>query len=149
MASLEFVGKFIGGEEIQSVEVLKRKTPVGGNIIKFMFKSKTSVEIPERTAPYVITDKATDASVVQERRLTPLIRECMALAMEYDMDYGDVDSFVKQLHSNLMFQFDRADSFMWHGDDKKYTPGFNPLYGVTLLSAHRVLESIPQEDEKK
>lgn len=147
--SFEFVGKFIGADEIESTEVLDRTTPQGAALVKFNFKGGQSVVYSEKTVPYVVSDVATDASAVQERHVMPLVRECMALITEYDITYRDVDSFLKQLFSNINFQFDRAENFLWTTDDTRYVPGFDPRHDIRLLDAHKVLESIKTDGESK
>jgi hypothetical protein len=149
MSSLEFVGKFIGAEEIESVCVSEKKTPMGAAVIEFTFKTGKMALIPEKTAPYVISDKATDLTAVQEKRMTPVIRECMSIIMEYDLDFGDLESLVKQLHSNLTFQFTRAENSLWGRPDEEFVPGFDVLFGVTLLDAYRVLEQIPKKSDEQ
>lgn len=151
MSSLESVGKYIGGNEIESVSISEIKTPNGCNIIDVVFKGGAAKSYPEKIMPYIVTDKLSDDTTVQDRRLMPIVRECMEVILEQDMDYGDIETFTKQLYSNLTFHYDRAESFMWKGNDKEFVPGFESRRGVSLLDAYKVLASIPRdkkEDEK-
>lgn len=147
MSSLEFVGKFIGADEIASVDVSEHTTPNGSKLINILFKSGKSKLFPEKVLPYIITDKLSDASQLQERRTMPALRECVSILMEYDLDYGDIESFAKQLFSNLQLQYDRAENYMWKKNDVEFVPGFDARYGVSLLDAYRVLEGISSNKE--
>ena len=144
--SIEFVGKFIGADEIESIVVCEEKTPQGNNIVEFKLKGGKTRRFPEKVAPYVMSDKRSDDSAVQQNRLTPVVRECVSAIMEYDLDYGDVEALVKGIHSNVMFQFDRANISLWGRPDSDFVPGMDPMYGVSLLDAYKILENIPKDE---
>lgn len=145
MTSFEFVGKYIGSEEIESIVESETQTPAGGKMIDVVFKGGTSRSYPEKVMPYIITDEISDDTSLQEKRLTPIVRECIETVLEYDMDFGDIETFTKQLFSNLNFHYDRAESFMWKGNDTDFVPGFDSRRGVSVLDAYKVLASIPNE----
>lgn len=145
--SLELIGKFIGSDEIVSSSVAGFKTPQGKDVIEVTFKNNKTRIYPIETLEYIVTDEESDANVVREKQLTPIIRKVLGVLAEHDIKNGDIEMFFKQLATNIDLAFGRAINYMWFKDDAEFVPGFDPQYDVSLLMAHNVIVGIP--DKKK
>lgn len=136
--SLELIGKFIAHDEIVSVNPSEEKTVAGNSVVTLTFKNGKEKDYPEKVLEYIVTAAPSDLTEVQQNLLTPAVRECLQVCMEYNLDFGDVDAFIKNLFTNINMQFARAQYILWRGDDDDFVPGFEPMMGVTLMDAHQV-----------
>ena len=143
--SLELIGKFIGPDEIESADVSELKTPEGKDIVEVTFKSKRKKIYPSLALDYIVTNEASDHNNVQFKKFTPVIREFMKIVAEYDVSVGEIEALMRNLATNIDNTFNRATNYLWTKDDKRFAPGFDPMYEVSLLQAHRVITNIKDE----
>lgn len=146
--ALEYIGKFIGPNEIHSISLAEYKTPAGNDIFEVVFKDGKKRIYTKETFEYICTDTISDYSSVTEKKLLPVIRKTMAVLAEHDINAGEVDMFLKQLMTNIDNSFNRATNYMWFQNDKEFTPNFDPTYDVSLLMAHKVITDIPVDEPK-
>lgn len=145
--SLELIGKFIGPDEIVSVNVLEYKTPEGKNVLDVSFKNGRKHIFTEETLEYVVTDTISDLNTVQEKKFTPVIRKFMSILLEHDLNVGEIEMLFKQLGFNIDAVLNRATSYLWFKDEKEFVQGFDPMYNVSLLMAEQAVPK--KEDDKK
>lgn len=139
--NLENIGKFVGPDEILSVDSLKEKTPKGSEIVKVNFKSGKSKIYPTLALEYVVTDEISDYNTLQMKKFTPVIRQFMEIIAEYDVNVGEIEPLMRNIATNLDNTFNRATNLLWGGNDKDFAPGFDPMYSVSLLQAHKIIKN--------
>ena len=147
--SLELIGKFIGADEIESIKPAEVKTPEGKDVMEVTFKNKKKYIYPVTTLELVVTDELSDASTVQQKKMTPMIRQVLGICAEYDLSVSEIEMLFKQIGSNLDLAFNRATNQIWFGDDTRFAPGFDPMNDVSLLMAHSVLSKIDANKNAK
>lgn len=146
--TLESIGKFIGPDEVVSVEVTEDKTPKGNNVVKVFLKSGRNKIYPENVLEYVLTDTVSDYNTLQMNKFTPVIRQFMEIVAEYDLNVGEVEPLLRNIAANIDNSFNRATNFLWSGDDGQFAAGFDPMYSVSLLQAHKIIKGIEENGTK-
>lgn len=146
--ALEIIGKFIGPDEIESTAVADFTTPEGKEIIEVTFKGGRKHIFSAETLDYIITDEVSDHNSVQDKKLMPIVRKIMSIIAEHDINVGELEMLFKQVGMNLDKAFNQATSYLWFKDDKEFVPGFDPMHGVSLLMAERVLREIRKDVQK-
>lgn len=145
-ASLELIGKFIGPDEITESVVIEDTTPQGTAIIEVTYKSGKKRRYTKTALDYMLTDELSDYTTVSDKRLNKIADEVVALVREYDVTVGDIDRLMQRIAQGIENKFNEATSLMWFGNPKEYTPGFNPMYDVSLNMAQGVIDKKAHED---
>lgn len=138
--SLELIGKFIGSQEIVSVQEIDFKTPKGEAVYEITFKDERSHIYPVKVIELIVSDEATDANYVQEKKFQSLCSEIMDSIAEYDVNLGEVQMLVKVLTGSIDEEFNKAASMLWFKNKKEHVPGFDSTYYASVLMAKRVLK---------
>jgi len=144
-ASLELIGKFVGPDEIVESSVTEDKTPSGGDIIEVVFKNGRKRQYPRTSLEYMLTDVLSDYTIVSDKRLNKIADEVLKLVSEHDFPVGDMDRLMQRIAESIESRFNEATSFLWFGNPKEYTPGFNPMYDVSLNMAQKIIKNKPHE----
>ena len=145
--SLEAVGKYIGPNEIVSIEQADFKTPGGKDILKVTFKSGRHHIYSKETLERIVTDALSDETTVMEKKLMPVVQEVMNILAEHDINVGEIEMLFKQLGMNIDKAFNQATSYMWFKEPKEFVPGFDPMHNVSLLMAERVLKDVREHGQ--
>lgn len=145
--SLELIGKFIGPDEIVESSVTENVTPNGEPIVEVTFKNGKKRCYTGTALKYMLTDELSDYTAVSDKRLNKIAEEVVSLVREYDVTVGDIDRLMQKIAMGIEEKFNQATSLMWFGTDKEYTPGFNPMYDVSLNMAESVIKKKPHDGE--
>lgn len=145
--TLELIGKFIGPDEIVETMMSEDKTPSGGDIIEVTFKNGKKRSYPRLSLEYMLTDVISDYTVVSDKRLNKIADEVLNLVSEHDFPVGDLDRLMQRVAETFESKFNEATSFLWFGNPKEYTPGFNPMYDVSLNMAQKIIKNKTHDGE--
>lgn len=146
----KYVGKFIGPGKIVSIELSEQKTPIGSEIFSVQLRQGSSPSydmlIPIKGLIAVVSEKATDANYMRDKRINMIMPEIINIIEEYDIPATQIVYLAQVLGGEIDNRINRAQSFHWHNDDSRYVPGYDPLNEISLLMAERVISSIPKKD---
>ena len=134
---LQYIGKFVGPEEIVTVEVKD------GEILTVTTKSGDDVRTHTLTRvglETIITDEAKDWNYVQEARFTPLIAEFTRLCVEMGIKGGELEPLLRQAGKNITNLMDKAVYVKWHGSAVDYVPDGNPLFDFLVTEADKIVK---------
>jgi hypothetical protein len=145
--SLEFIGKFIGPDEIVELVPTNVYTPKGTPIIEVTFKGGKKRRYTATALDYMLTDELSDYTTVSDKRLNKIASEVVSLVQEYDVTVGDIDRLMQKVAMGIEEKFNEATSYMWFRNPKEYTVGFNPMYDVSLNMAQEVIDQKPHDGE--
>jgi hypothetical protein len=141
----KFVGRFVGPDKIADIEVTEVTTPSGAAIFKLTYESGYSALLPEKGLMAVITDEPADYNHMFEARNAVMIPEVIDIFLEYDMPTEQFVAVLGRIGDQLRNRIYRAESFLLHGDDRRYIPGSAPENEMTLSMAQRIIASIPEK----
>lgn len=138
----QYVGKFIGPNEIKSIELTDEKTPAGANIYMVEFGERKE-RVTDKSLRAMASDEAIDYTRLQKRKFTPLIQDMLAVVMEYDIMLYEIESLMRQLAGSMDDTYGRAENYLWTKDDTKFIPGVGPLDMIPLSAAQEIIRKIP------
>lgn len=147
MENAELKPMFIGSEQVAMVADTDRKTPMGSDIVEVTFTSGKKKFFTKKTYELVVTDIASDATIAHKVKFAALLPAVKMIICEYDLEVGEVQSFMQSLGAGIDDNFNRATNWAWTQDDSNYIPGMNPLYTRSLLDADAMIRSIPTVQE--
>jgi len=143
--SLELIGKFIGTDEIVSSEKAEFNTPRGGEVVRVTFKNGRKRIFPAKTLDIIVTEQASDPTVVRDKTVRQLVLGTLALLAEYDLKDGDLETYIRELMKQVDLNFQRAASYLWFKTDSEFVAGYDSRNDLSLLMAHEVITSIPDK----
>lgn len=138
----QYVGKFIGPNEIKSIELTEERTPAGANVYMVEFGERKE-RITDKALRAMASDEAIDYTRLQKRKFTPLIQDMLGAVMEYDIMLYEIESLMRQFAGSMDDTYNRAQNYLWTKDDTKFIPGVGPLDMIPLSVAQGVVKSIP------
>lgn len=145
--SLELIGKFIGPDEIIGSTIATSITPDEEPMIEVSFKGGKKRKYTCKALEYMVTDEISDYTTVSDKRINKIAEEVVNLIREYDITVGDLDRLMQKIAMGVEEKFNEATSFLWFGDAKEYTVGFNPMYDVSLNMAEEIIKQKSNDGE--
>lgn len=145
----KYVGKYVGPYEITDIETTDQKTPKDSVVFLLTFKGGEKMIMPEKGLVAVVTDKNTDHTYIRDARVAAMIQELIDIVEEYDLPATQIVNLSQTFANQLASRFDRAHTWFWHKDPKKFIPGYDPLNEVSLLMAEKVISEIPKNEPGK
>lgn len=146
----KFVGKFIGPNKIVDIEVTDQKTKKGSNVFKVILGDmKETMIIPEAGLVTVITDKATDYNHIRDSRVSSIIEGIHEIVQEYDLPASQIPHLAQMIATDLSGRFDRATVILWHGDETRFVPGFDPYNEISVLMAEGIITNAKKNESGK
>lgn len=145
--SLELIGKYIGSDEIVSINLVDFKTPKGSEIYEVTFKTGRSHIFSEKALGLIVTDELSDATTVQDKKFKPMVDEIVEIISEYDVNLGEIEMMFKQIAGKFDLEFNKAMSFLWFKNSKEFVEGFSPTHFASLLMAKGINKDIPNEKQ--
>lgn len=141
--------RYIGPDKVVMVSECEHKTPMGADMVLIHFEGNTAPEtMPKATFERLVTPEPMEPTLFREKRYEPLLNDLTAVMMEYDVKFGDLAYVGKSLVNKIEDAFERASSFLWTGDDRRWTSGIDHRHDLTLLGAEKVLREIKQDEPK-
>lgn len=140
--------KYFGPYEIDSVEMLDYKTPQGNDIVKvyYIVDGKENYQtMTLKSLEIFSTDNPIDLTSLRDMKTSVIVPELIALIYEYDVKAADVANLGQTMVDQISARFDRADNFLWTGQDD-YIPGYDAMQDHTLLEAQRIIDDIPKQN---
>lgn len=144
----KYVGRFIGPDKIADIEIADFKTALGSIVFSVTYESGLKELHAEKGLAAIVSDEAKDFNHIRDARVNVMIPEMVNFIMEYDLPSVQWVYFLGQIGDQLKNRLYRAQSFLLHGADDRYIPGFDPQTEMTLLDAERVIATIPPREEK-
>lgn len=149
MSSLEYIGKFIGPEEVIEIEE-DGKTPLGDSVFKVKTKFESFVNdngeedvatriYTKATLDATISDQKSDWNTFRDSKFRHIVDKITELAIEYGISGEEMDPLLMSVGRNFATMIDKAVYKKWFGDTKDFVPGGGSMHGFTLLAAHNEL----------
>ncbi len=138
---------YIGSDKISVVAEIDQVTPMGSPMVEITFENGSTAVMPKKTYELVVTDVASDASIVRKTKFNTLVPAVKALICEYDMKVSEIQGFMQELGASIDQNFARATNWAWTKDDSQYVPNTNPLFERSLLEADVIIRSIEESVE--
>lgn len=145
--SLQAIGKFIGPNEIVATVVTEYKANDGGEVVEVEFKTGRKRLYPLKVLNLIITDEVSDVNSVSEKKLLPALQKVMEIVHEYNIEYGEIELFTKQLVTNLDNNFNRALSYLWFNDTKEFVPGVDPMWYVSTTMVEKFIQDSKKNEQ--
>lgn len=142
---LQFIGKFIGPEEILDVKDTGTKTHRGVEIIDVTTRrqgteDKTRITTTTPKALELIsTDEAKDWNYMQETKLAHVVSLFMDIATDYSVQGGELQTMLAKFGLSLATQFEHAAHIKFEGNDDEFVPGGSEFYNWSLAKAESVI----------
>lgn len=138
---LRFVGKFIGPDKIGEVELAKRKTYLGKDVVKVKSEDgKLDKEYPVEVLEEIATDEKKDLTELRDLKVNPLVKKILIILLESELPIEDIRYLLQtKLPLSIEDSIDRAYRALW-GKEK---------WEVTLLDVDNVLKGYGKREEKE
>ena len=151
---MNYIGEFIGANEIERTESVEEKTYLGNERTKVVYKGGESQVFPSKALGSIATDKPTSPTELQNLRIEPVAAEVLAIMLEADLTIDDAFNVTGSAASkvNLSIESSVARAFNKLLGKEVY---FNTVRGnLTLMDLDKMLkgslaakEVSPKEDE--
>lgn len=139
---------YVGSNKVSSVAVVDNyKTPMGSNLVDVTYESGAIERFTKKTYELVVTDVASDASIVRRTKFNAMVPSIITVICEFDLKVSEMQSLLQEVANSLDNSFGRATNYVWTNDDRQYVPNSNPLFDRGVLDADRILKSIPTSVE--
>jgi hypothetical protein len=140
--SFEYVGRFLGPEEIISVDV-NTVTKDGVEVLDVKSRTEAGVESVRRFTreglAVSVSDERKDWNHVQEARFTPIVSEITKLMIAMGVRGGEIDALLQQVGRNMSNALDKAVYVKWNGTSEGHVPGGNPYFDFTITEADNII----------
>ena len=114
MDKKEYVGKFVGKDKIEDVVLSEKKTYLRNDKVEVSFKDKEAETYPLEALKSFVTDKATDLSELQERKVVPVVRKILAIITEAELGKVDMEYAIgAKLKNSLDMNYNKAMVELW------------------------------------
>jgi len=136
----DYIGKFIGANEIERTESVESKTYLGNRRTKVTYKGGESQVFPSKVLEGITTEEATDPSALQNLRLEPVAAEILAILLEADLTLDDAFKIDSSVIGKVTLSIDDATARAFNKllDKEVY---FNSVRGtLTLMDLNDMLE---------
>lgn len=133
---------WIGSDKITIVSEIDQKTPMGSPMVEVTFENGKQELMPKKTYEIVVTDVASDASIVQRAKFNQMVPAVKAIICEYDLKVSEIQPLLQEIAASIDNNFARATNFAWTKDDTSWKPNSNPLYERSILEADVIIRSI-------
>lgn len=143
----EVAGSWIGSDKISIVAESDLKTPMGSDVVEVTFDNGKVTTMPKKTYEIIVTDVASDASIVQRSKFNQMVPALKAVLCEYDIKVSEIKPLLEELGASIDNNFSRAVNYALTKDDSVWIPNSNPLYDRSILEADAIIRSIPSENE--
>jgi hypothetical protein len=144
---LQFIGKFVGPEEIIEVRNTGTKTHRDVDIVEVITKREGSegktrlTTTTLKSLELVATDVAKDWNYVQVAKLEQVVRELMNIATDYGVSGGELQPMLARFGMALAVRFEHAAHIKFEGNDDEFVPGGNEFHAWSLAKAEHVISS--------
>lgn len=145
MSETATAASYIGADKISIVAEIDQKTPMGSPMVEVTFENDSTVIMPKKTYEIIVTDVASDASIVRRSKFNQMVPAIKAVICEYDILVSEIQPLLQELASGIDNNFARATNYAWTKDDSLYIPNSNPLYARSILEADAIIRSIDAE----
>jgi hypothetical protein len=143
----KYVGQFIGPDKISDIIVTDFTTPLGSMVFEVTYETGMKELYAEKGLTVVVSKEAKDFNHVRDARVSAMVPQIVDLVIEYDLPLVQHVYFLGQVGEQLKNRLNRAQSFLIHGTDERFIPGFDPMTDMTLLDAERVIAKIPPKTD--
>ena len=144
----EFVGKYLGPNQIAELIEQEVKTPLGKAVYEVKFK-QTFAEDGRETTPtpelytekmltLVATDEPTDLTGLRDRRIKPVVGDILYILAEYNIRYSEFEYMSGLLTASNNDNVGKAAEKAFGADE----------YHRTLMHVERVLKQGEQNGEQ-
>lgn len=135
---------YIGSDKVSFAATIFQKTPMGSEMVEVTFESGKKIKLTKKTYELIVTDIASDLSIVRRTKFNQMVPAIIAVICEYDLSVADIQPLFQEVGGSIDNSFSRATNFVWTKDDMQYVPNTNPMFNRTLLEADALIKSIPE-----
>ncbi len=114
--------QYVGDKEVASVDVIKDLTPLGREIVKVTFTDKSYIAMTKLAFDRVSTDAplvddpsgvGSVLAQVRERKVTPVIKEILALMTEGGLTLDEIDPTISRVIQSVNWNTEQASNLLW------------------------------------
>jgi hypothetical protein len=135
---------YIGSDKVVSVADIAQKTPLGNEMVEVTFENNKKVKFTKKAYELIVTDIASDLSIVRRTKFNAMVPAIIAVICEYDLKVSEIQALLQEVAGSIDNSFSRATNYAWTKDDQQYVPNTNPMFDRSLLEADVVIKSIPE-----
>jgi len=142
----ELIGKFIGDNKIVTVVKSKSKTYLGNDRVKLKYESGKTEELPLKIVKRVANTKISDATVLREDKVIPIIEEILTLLVDSELTVDDISYAIgPKLTYSIQSSIERALEVHFGKDVR-----IGSFAGkVTLKDIDDILQNAKSKDKNK
>jgi len=138
--------EFIGPRQVESTEVYDMKTYGGNPVIQVTYKGGFQEIMPQKAYDSLVSPEPTDFSVLGAKKVALITKEVLAVLAEHHIQGHEIETITNSISNELYNSFNKATHALWTGETKSFTPGGNAVLEQSLLQAHKVITSIPNDE---
>lgn len=151
---LQFIGKFVGPEEILDVKDTGTTTYRGVPIVEVTTK-RQETKGDSRTTRLTTTtlkglelmasETASDWNGPMDAKLEQVVREITNVATDHGVSGGELQPMLARFGMALAGRFEHAAHIKFEGNDDEYVPGGNEFQTWSLAKAEHVIANSKNE----
>lgn len=127
---IKLVGQFIGQEKIISINVIKRTTYLGKQVVEVELGSKTKREYPLKSLELITTKEAQDLVSLRELEIKSVAEQVLILLAESELTIENIKYLMQtKIPLSIEHNIDLANEKLY-GKDK---------YNITFMDYEKVL----------
>lgn len=138
---------YIGSDKVIIVAETDEVTPMGSPIVEVTFENGAVMMMPKKTYEIVVTDVASDASIVRRAKFNQMVPAIKSLICEFDLKVSEIQPLLQEIAASIDNNFARATNYAWTKNDSLYIPNSNPLFDRSILEADSIIRSIDEVKE--
>jgi len=102
------ISQFIGTKKIKETKTAEHKTPMGNAIVEIEYDDNTKEFMAQCMFDKVVTDKQTDATELQDKRINVIVDIILFSMREWGVKIGEVDKITMLLAQSLSYNSNQA-----------------------------------------
>lgn len=137
--------QFIGKKSVIAIVETDIKTPLGSEIVEVRFEDGTSELMPKKTFGIMVTDESSDDTSILQKKYSQMVKDILAIVAEYDIKYYELENLTVLIKNSIIDSINRANNFLWRGDDSKHIAGFDMTNDISLIDIQRIMQQIKND----
>ena len=140
---------FVGPRKVSHVVAEEMKTYGGNDVVTVHYEGGYSELMPKKSYEAVVTEAPTDFTALGAKKVAITTKEVLAVLAEHHIRGDEIETITNSIQNELYNSFNKATHILWTGESKTFTPGTNAVLERSLLEAHKVIISTPNDEPPK
>lgn len=127
----QYIGKFYADKKIEKVELAKRKTALGNDVVIVTFEGNVIDEMPLECLKNFVTPEASDLTTLRQKMADSVVLSLLAELLEREYPIEWMNFFFSEAMRSINVSLEKAQTKLW---------GKN-LYNLTLGDVDKILKN--------